>query len=243
MPEGPSLVLLRKEAQRFAGKTVRDADGHASFDAARMAGRRVREVRTWGKHFLLGFSGFSLRVHLLLFGSWLVDARKPRPARLSLRFDRGELNFYGCSLRWIEGELGAAYDWTADVLSEAWAPRTARRKLLSAPDRLVCDVLLDQQIFAGVGNIIRNEVLYRIRVHPESRLGGLPPERLAAMIREARRYSFQFLEWKRAGVLKRNWKVHARPACPGCGRKLRTTYPGRTRRRTFFCPHCQPRYR
>jgi endonuclease VIII len=242
MPEGPSLVLLREEAQRFVGKTVRAAEGHAAFDAARMTGRRVRDVRTWGKHFLLGFAGFSLRVHLLLFGSWLIDARKPRPPRLALRFARGELNFYGCSLRYIEGELDQAYDWSADVLSDAWSPRAARRKLLAAPERPVCDVLLDQDIFAGVGNIIRNEVLFRIRVHPESRVAALPPDRLSALIREARRYSFEFLDWKRAGVLKRNWQVHARQSCPNCGRKLRTTYPGRTRRRTFFCPRCQPRY-
>ena len=243
MPEGPSLVLLREQAAAFAGRTVRAADGPAGFDAARMVGRRVRAVRTWGKHFLLEFSGFALRVHLGLFGSALVDARKDRPPRLALRFARGELNFYACTLRYLDLPLDEVYDWRADVLSDAWSPRLARRKLAARPEACVCDVLLDQQVFAGVGNIIRNEVLFRVRVHPESRLGALPPDRLTALIREARRYSFEFLEWKRAGVLKRHWKVHTRTACPDCGRRLRTTHPGRTRRRTFFCPHCQPRYR
>lgn len=243
MPEGPSLLLLREAAAHFAGKTVREAIGPPGFDAARMRGRRVRAVRTWGKHFLLQFSGFTLRVHLGLFGSALVDARKERPARLSLAFARGEINFYGCTLRYLEGDLDQVYDWRADVLAEAWSPRLARRKLEADPQRLVCDALLDQDIFAGVGNIIRNEVLFRIRLHPESRLGALPADRLAALVREARRYSFQFLEWKRAFVLKRNLLVHGKRQCPACGRALRTTYPGRSRRRTFFCPHCQPRHR
>ena len=36
------------------------------------------------------------------------------------------------------------------------------------------DALLDQDVFAGAGNIIKNEVLHRIRVHPESPVGRLP---------------------------------------------------------------------
>ncbi|MER3465444.1 MAG: endonuclease, partial [Chitinophagaceae bacterium] len=39
---------------------------------------------------------------------------------------------------------------------------------------MVNDALLDQEIFSGVGNIIKNEVLYRIEVHPLSTIGALP---------------------------------------------------------------------
>jgi endonuclease-8 len=53
--------------------------------------------------------------------------------------------------------------------------------------------LLDQHVFSGVGNIIKNEVLHRIRVHPESTVGGLPSRKLGEMIRQARDYSFDFL--------------------------------------------------
>jgi len=49
-----------------------------------------------------------------------------------------------------------------------------RRRLRARPDLLACDALLDQDIFSGVGNIIKNEVLHRIRVHPESTVGALP---------------------------------------------------------------------
>jgi hypothetical protein len=49
------------------------------------------------------------------------------------------------------------------------------------PDALVCDALLDQNVFAGVGNIIKNEVLFRIRVHPLSKLGALPAHKLRAL--------------------------------------------------------------
>ena len=207
-----------------------------------MEGRRVLSLRSWGKHFLIEFSGFSLRVHMLMFGSYRIDERKPGPPRVSLQFDNGELNIYASSLKYIEGPLDATYDWRTDVMSDDWDPRLARRRLKKQPDTLVCDALLDQDLFAGVGNIIKNEVLFRQRVHPESKLGDLPPRVLGRIIADARTYSFLFLDWKRAFELRRHWQIHTRRTCPTCGGPVSKTYPGKTRRRTFFCPNCQVRY-
>jgi endonuclease VIII len=128
-------------------------------------------------------------------------------------------------------------------MSDAWNPRAARRKLRQLPDALVADALLDQNIFAGVGNIIKNEVLHRIRVHPESTIGALPSRKLGELIREARNYSFDFYEWKKQFVLKKHWQVHAKKTCPRC--KVRLEYRkhlGATQRRAFFCSNCQQLY-
>lgn len=242
MPEGPSIVILREAAAKFRGKTVRLATGNSSLDLTRMEGRRVKALRSWGKHFLVEFSGFSLRVHMLMFGSYRIDERKPSPPRVSLQFDNGELNIYASSLKYIEGALDDTYDWRTDVMNDAWDPRLARRRLKQQPDTLICDALLDQDLFAGVGNIIKNEVLFRQRVHPESKVGDLPPRVLGRVIADAREYSFRFLEWKRAFELKKQWQIHTRRTCPNCGGPVSKTYPGKTRRRTFFCPGCQVRY-
>lgn len=242
MPEGPSIVILREAAARFRRRTVRRATGNSSLDLTRMEGRRVLSLRSWGKHFLIEFSGFSLRVHMLMFGSYRIDERKPAPPRVSLQFDNGELNIYASSLKYIEGPLDATYDWRTDVMSDDWDPRLARRRLKNQPETLVCDALLDQDLFAGVGNIIKNEVLFRQRVHPESKLGDLPPRVLGRIIADARTYSFLFLDWKRAFELRRHWQIHTRRTCPTCGGPVSKTYPGKTKRRTFFCPNCQVRY-
>jgi endonuclease-8 len=242
MPEGPSIVIMKDDAAKFAGKTVRHASGNSTLDLSRMQGRRVAALRSWGKHFLVEFRGFSLRVHLLMFGSYRIDAPKPATPRLALEFDNGTLHLYTCSLKYIEGELDDTYDWRADVMNPAWDRALARRKLKAMPDALACDALLDQDVFAGVGNIIKNEVLYRIGVHPESHVGALPPRKLSALIDQARTYSFDFLEWRRAHVLRKHWLVHTRRTCPGCGGALVKTYPGTRKRRAFFCPRCQVRY-
>ncbi len=242
MPEGPSIVLLREEVARFAGRKIIATDGDGKFDSARLVGLKIRSFRSWGKHFLIELPGIAVRIHFLLFGSYTIDARKPRAPRLRLTLPDGEINFYSCAIRLVEGPLDAVYDWRADVMSEEWDPAAARRKLRAMPDVPVCDALLDQQVFSGVGNIIKNEVLFRIRVHPLSTVGALPAPKLQAMVREARRYSFEFLAWKRRNVLRRHWLVHRQKQCPDCGRKLTLAVLGSTRRNAFFCARCQVKY-
>jgi endonuclease-8 len=233
MPEGPSIVILREQAAQFAGKKVLRVAGNSRvIDIARMQGRVVRRVCSWGKHFLLVFDGFALRVHFMLFGSYRVDERRENATpRLSLGFARNrELNFYAC--------------WSGDVMADAWDPRKARRKLQAQPDTLACDALLDQTVFAGAGNIIKNEVLHRIRVHPESTIGALPARKLTELITQARDYSFDFYAWKKAYVLRKHYQVHTKTHCPRDGTRL--TYRaklGRAQRRAFWCDACQKLYR
>lgn len=243
MPEGPSLVILREQADRFVGHVVREVSGNSRLPIERLAGKRLLAMETWGKHLLLQFPGFYLRVHLMLWGSARVDERRESAPRLALVFDTGELNFYACSLLFGEGDIGQAYDWRGDVMADDWDPALARRKLKARPGVIAADALLDQGVFAGVGNIIKNEVLFRTRVHPESTIGALPPRKLGALIREARTYSFDFYRWKRAYALKRNYQVHQRTHCPECGRRLEFRKSlGRAQRRAFFCGHCQVLY-
>lgn len=244
MPEGPSIVILREAVDDFVGRRVMRVEGNSTQDLQRMKGRVLRNVRTWGKHFLLDFGSFSVRIHLLLFGSYRIDERKESRARLSLGFAKGrELNFYACSVRFIEGPLEDAYDWAADVMSDHWDPRAARRKLKARPEAIVADALLDQDVFAGVGNIIKNEVLHRIRVHPSSQVGALPSRKLGEMIAQAREYSFDFYEWKKAFVLRKHWQVHAKKTCPRDGTPLSYAKSlGRAKRRAFWCHTCQRLY-
>lgn len=242
MPEGPSIVILREAASKFTGKVVRKAIGNSKLDLTRMQGHRIKAIRSWGKHFLIDFGKFSLRIHMLMFGSYRIDETKPAPVRMSLSFDNGQLNFYSSSLKYIEQPLDEVYDWRSDVLNSSWNPRSARAKLKKKPDTMVCDALLDQSIFGGAGNIIKNEVLFRIKVQPESLLGHLPPSKLTALIRQARDYSHDFLAWKRQFVLRKHLLVNGKGYCPDCGAKLVRAYLGATHRRTFYCPNCQIRY-
>jgi endonuclease-8 len=174
MPEGPSIIILKEAVQAFKGKKVMSASGNAKIDLSRLDLQKILDIKSWGKHFLICFDGFTIRIHFLLFGSYTLNERKPVAPRLRLHFAKGELSFYSCSVRLLDGPLDPVYDWQADVMNDLWNPRKAAKKLKTIPEALVCDALLNQEIFAGVGNIIKNEVLFRVRVNPKSRVGKLP---------------------------------------------------------------------
>jgi endonuclease VIII len=243
MPEGPSMVILKEAVQEFKGKKVVEVEGNTKvLDKNLLLNKRITDFKSWGKHFLICFKGFSVRIHFLLFGTYRINEAKDAPARLHLGFKNGELNFYASSIKIIEEDLDDVYDWSADVMNDAWDAAAAKKKLLSQPTMVCCDALLSQDIFSGVGNIIKNEVLFRIGVHPLSLVSALPKPKLTAMIREARIYSFQFLEWKKAFVLKQHWLVHRQRECPNGHGPLTIKYLGRTKRKSYYCERCQKRY-
>lgn len=243
MPEGPSIVILKEAVQPFAGKKIIAVSGNSKIDQSRMLNKKVIAFKSWGKHFLICFKGFTLRVHFLMFGSYRINERKDSPARLSLGFTKGELNLYSCSVKYLEGDVDTHYDWSVDVMNDAWDPKQAKRKLDSVPDKLISDALLEQDIFAGVGNIIKNEVLYRVGVQPESLTGKIPKAKLLAIIREARHYSFEFLEWKKKFELKKHWLAHNKKTCQRCNLPFVRKHTGVKKRRSFFCENCQHLYR
>jgi endonuclease-8 len=243
MPEGPSIVILKEEATPFLGRTIATVQGNTTIEKERLLGQRIEAFRSWGKHFLVELPDFSLRVHFMLFGSYRINGSKSWAVpRLALGFAPGEINFYACSVRFIEEPLDLVYDWWADVMSEHWDPALARKRLRAQPDTLVCDALLDQDLFAGVGNIIKNEVLFRIRVHPLSAVGALPAAKLRELVAQARNYSFDFYGWKKQFVLRKHWLAHTKRTCPRCQLPFLKAHLGRTQRRSFFCENCQVKY-
>lgn len=242
MPEGPSIVILKEEVQLFKGKRIVNARGYSKIDKSLLKNKKVIDFKTWGKHFLICLPQVTIRIHLLLFGKYLINEKKKVNPVLHLKFSNGDLYFYTSAVTLLEGNLDAIYDWSADVMNDNWDAKKARKKLKEAPETQVCDAILDQQIFSGAGNIIKNEVLFRIRVHPESEVGNLPPRKLTELINEVRNYSFDFLKWKKALVLKKHWLAHTKKICPRCEIPIIKNHTGKTERRSFFCENCQVLY-
>lgn len=242
MPEGPSIVILKEDVSQFFGKKVLAVRGNAAIDTALIKGQTVTAFKSWGKQFLICFAGFTVRIHLLMFGSYRINEAKNTIPRLGLTFENGEINFYTCSVKLLEGDVNQYYDWSADVMNDAWSAPEAKKKLKNIPGKMICDTLLEQEIFSGVGNIIKNEVLYRVGVHPESLTGSIPEAKIDEIIREARHYSFEFLEWKRKFELKQHWLAHTRATCLRCDLPIIKKYTGIKKRRSFFCTNCQQLY-
>ena len=245
MPEGPSILILKELiTPLFKNKQIIKAIGNAKVDLSQLTGKTIIDIRCWGKQLLIFTRDATIRIHLLMFGSYSIDENKKpaRSLRLALVVPEHTVFFYTCSVRLLPSDANKLYDWKADVLSEEWDPVKARKKLKNIPGTMICDALLDQQIFSGVGNIIKNEVLYRVKLHPENIIKDIPALKLSAVIKEARNYSFHFLKWKKEFTLKKHWLAHTKKTCLRCNLPIIKKYCGKTKRRSFFCSGCQVRY-
>jgi endonuclease-8 len=242
MPEGPSIIILKEAVQSFKGKKIVQATGNSKIDKSLLVDQKVTDFKSWGKHFLICLPKLTLRVHFMLFGSYSINEQTKPTIRLHLKFSNGDFYLYACAIKIIEEDLDELYDWSADIMNDSWDPKKARKKLKANPNMLVCDAILDQNIFAGAGNIFKNEVLFRIRTHPKTKIGKLTPRKLTELIKETHNYAFDFLKWKKAFVLRKNWQAHAK-ICPRCNIPFIKEYLGKTKRRTFFCKNCQVLYK
>lgn len=243
MPEGPSIVILKEAVQQFKGQKILDAScNNNTLDAAKLIGLTITDFKSWGKHFLICFPKFTVRIHMMMFGSYRINAHSDKAPRLHLQFTDGELNFYASLLQLIEEPLDKVYDWSADIMNPKWSAEKAIKKIKAQPKLLACDALMDQQLFAGSGNIIKNEVLFRTRIHPLSQVSSLPPKKIKELVAEAVNYSFDFLEWRKKNVLKKNWLAYNQKVCSRDHVAFNKADIGKSRRKTFYCDICQKLY-
>jgi endonuclease-8 len=244
MPEGPSIVIAKDALEQFKGKKILDVTGYGKLDKKLLKGKTVKEIRTWGKHLIIVLGKkLAIRIHFMLFGSYKINERaaKANP-KLSLSFGNGELNFYVSQIVLIEADLDSVYDWSADIMSKTWDREKARDKVLAMPNAFVCDVLMDQHIFSGVGNIIKNEVMYSAKLHPENMIADVPKTKINFLAKEVHRYSFDFLKWKKDGTLLKHCKVYKQEYCAVCGGEVTVKDGGKTKRRNYYCEHDQIKY-
>lgn len=243
MPEGPSILILKEKVQQFKGdKVIHASCNNGSLDTDILTDQIIIDFKSWGKHFLICFPEFTVRIHMMMFGTYRINENTEKPPRLHLQFEDGELNFYACQLALITEPLNKVYDWKADIMSDKWDTAHAIKKMKAEPERLACDALMDQHIFSGVGNIIKSEVLFRARIHPESLVAAMPPKKVKEMINEAIKYSFEFFEQRKAGTLKKHWQAYHKKECPRNHVPFIRKDTGKSRRTSFFCELCQEKY-
>jgi len=247
--EGPSILLAAQELSPFIGKKILSVAGNTTIDKERFRGKIVRGIFSWGKHLVFQFDDFALKVHFLLFGNFEAEVngksvtgpyKRFRSERLSMRFKNGFIKIFTSSVKFLEtSHAKDDYDFSTDVLSEKWKPSEALKKMLNSPNSEICDLLVDQTIFSGVGNIIKNEILFQLSINPETKLKAIPLPLLKRLIRQARDFSWQFYEWKKRFILRKNLLIYQRSVCPKCGTKIIRKLTGKSRRWSYFCPNHQ----
>lgn len=180
MPEGHTLRRLADDLDAaFAGSLVRvgSPQGRFEADAAILDGTRLLGADSVGKHLFVEFDHDHLvHVHLGLIGGFEVhtDVEEiPLPAgQVRLRIVRADLSAYGdlrgatqCELIGPARRDEIVARLGPDPLRADADPDRAWRRI-KASHRSIGDLLMDQAVLAGVGNVYRAEVLFRHRIHP-----------------------------------------------------------------------------
>lgn len=248
--EGPSLFLAAEQLAPLKGKKIKKIAGNTKIEKERILGKTILSVFSHGKHLYFQFDTFALRVHFLLYGSFEAtikgisvtgDYKRAREPRLSFQCTQSNhMELFNCSIRFIESAHAKDLcDFTIDIMSKAWDDAQALKKVKSEPESEITDVLLDQSIFMGVGNIIKNEVLLLAHISPLHQIKELSDTQLKHLIEITRDYVFKFYEWRKHFVLKQHYQVYRQSICKQCGSKVQRKKTGIRNRISFICPNCE----
>ncbi len=239
--EGPSVRIAADELCHLQEQIAVSAAGNARVRMADIQGRRLESVYSRGKQLLLDFGQFLIRVHFLMWGSYTLDVEREMSPRLELEFESETLRFYNCSVRIIvHEEMGRGYDPEIDVTGDSWNRAKALDGLRGEAGEEIADAILDQQILPGVGNIIKNEALYRAGISPLSLVGKVPDSSLESVVSECRDFSWTWYELKRRGDrLDGILKIYRKRRCPSCSSRVKRKKTGKRKRISHFCPSCQ----
>lgn len=242
MPEGPSILHLKDQLQPFKGKIVKNAGGYGPMPTTWIKGKKLINIESWGKHLLFIFTNGTVKVHLGLFGDVLINERKKVNRSFYLEFAKGEINGYVVSASKLKKPVEELYDWRTDVLSKkfdkAWVKKLLREKATETID----DVLMDQDIFTGVGNKIRNEALYRAGIHPLSVVGKIPAPKITKLINEVVAYSKIFYRQLRTTGVNDFFQVYQQEYAAD-GSPVTMKLLKKTKRKIFFSEHRQQLYK
>lgn len=270
MPEGPSIkVTADRLRNAIGGKMINTFSSSlkksiAEGWRAKIEGHHVDVVRSIGKHLLVELSsGYVLYSHMMMWGAWHVYApdetwqKPPQRARAVLHTSDAVAVLFNAPVCELIHRDQLAQHITAtsgpDLLGETFDIDAARQRFYAPEhaEREVGELIMDQQVLAGIGNILKSEILFKAGIHPQRMPGTVTPdefERMIVVAREQMRRSYELGTFEGAflpdGVEIEGGKygyVYRRRGypCAVCDTPIRMVRQGVGQRMTWYCPQCQ----
>lgn len=262
MPEGHTIHRIVKDhSPLLAGRavSVSSPQGRFSADARLVDGVRLDRIEAYGKHLFYHWANGRIgHVHLGLFGRFRVHrtATPPEPqgqVRMRMTTELATVDLSGptdCSIGTPDDRDEIVARLGPDPLRKDASPSTATQRIARST-QAVGQLLLDQRVLAGVGNVYRAEALFVNGIHPERRGVDCSPEELQALwttvvsmlrqgVRDNRIITVDRREFDvPRGRVRRGEStyVYHRDRCLRCGDEVAIVVLGG--RDCWYCPTCQ----
>jgi endonuclease-8 len=253
MPEGDSIYRAAQALHKaLAGKSVTSFETVlpklARIDEdAPLRGRTIERVIAKGKNLIIEFSGdLHLHTHMKMNGSWHIyrpGERWQRPRR-DMRIVIGTDEFIAVAFTVPVAEFHTSKSLARDddlrrmgpdLLGESFDRAEALRRMVARADEEIANVLLNQRVLAGIGNIWKSESLFAAGIDPFTHVVDLDDEQLGLIVDCA----LKLLRHSAAG--RPVFSVYSRGGepCRRCGTPIRYRKQGSDARGTYWCPKCQ----
>lgn len=249
MPEGDTIFRTAENLRAaLQGKRVASARPRG---LERLAGATITDVRPVGKHLLIRFdNGLALHTHMRMRGVWHVYRRGERWRRpewqLKVLLETDDVVaacFAAPVVDLVRDESAKVGHLGPDILGEMFDLREVVERARKLSEEPIGEVLLDQRVAAGIGNVYRCEALWERKINPWTPTSRLGDAELAALFEVARKA----MQSNLGGPARRfpgygRGAVHGRGGrpCPRCGTPIRVRALGEHARLAYWCPACQP---
>jgi endonuclease-8 len=248
--EGPSVFLAAEQLIPFIGKKILSVEGNTTISKDRLLKEKIYSIFSFKKYLFFQFKDFALRTHFMLYGTFAAVVkkitvtgdypRKERPIRLKLVLSNGNVTMYNCSLKFIDTtNARESCDFSADIMADQWDAKKAYKKIIRHTKEEIADILLNQDIFGGVGNIIKNEVLVQAKILPTRLVKNISQKELKNIINICREYVYKFYAWRQKFELRKHYLIYRQSLCKLCGTKVIRRRTGIYERISFICTKCQ----
>ncbi|KAI2656904.1 Endonuclease 8-like 3 [Labeo rohita] len=258
MVEGPGCTLngekIRARVQKGQkvldmreNETNKSSDNSTRSSFQCFMGCEFTGVETLGKELFMYFGFRALRLHFGMNGSMRINPLakdlKGKPPTLVIQLTNDAVCFFDTTveIRLSEDcEQRVRAMETLDICSPKFSFSQAVEAVKRERERMLCDVLLDQAVLPGVGNIIKNEALFDSGLNPAVKVRQLTGEQVQHLVKMTRDFTLLFYKCRKNGSpLYKHYKVYKRPNCGQCSGTVTVCRLGDNGRMTYYCQRCQ----
>lgn len=190
-----------------AGKdNIKDPKFFAFF-RRKVQGRKIIKAERRAKNVLIHLSGgtsprrsglrpreggYTIIVHMKMTGHFIYDRPATQFVRLDFKLDNGKHLVLSDMRKFAKVTLVKTDELEKSLHLEHLGPEPLdknfqfplfKSQLLKRPKGRIKQVLMDQSLISGIGNIYSDEILWRAGVHPLSRPGRIPDKNFRAMFK------------------------------------------------------------